>query len=113
MGIAVQFVLRTWKYTVHALDAPVSACNYLVTQQPASVVHLLPAAVDYLGKEESNLTVNFSRPGAQIVGQCESMVLALWGSTRPLSVCCCSCGESASADPCICCTLPTTTLICS
>ncbi|PRW60590.1 Glutamate decarboxylase [Chlorella sorokiniana] len=25
--------------------------------------------VDYLGKEESNLTVNFSRPGAQIVGQ--------------------------------------------
>ena len=42
------------------------------------MVHVFPAVVDYLGKEESNLTVNFSRPGAQIVGQCELMVSVAW-----------------------------------
>lgn len=39
-------------------------CSCITTTHPV-------LAVDYLGKEESNLTVNFSRPGAQIVGQCE------------------------------------------
>lgn len=44
--------------------------------QPMPPLHLV-LAVDYLGKEESNLTVNFSRPGAQIVGQCEIAGCAL------------------------------------
>lgn len=31
-----------------------------------------PYAVDYLGKEESNLTINFKRPGSMITAQVDA-----------------------------------------
>lgn len=56
-----------------------------------------PHQVDYLGKEEGNLTINFSRPAAQIVGQCEPIccracmpVLCCCGAWRRMVLLACS-----------------------
>ncbi|KAL4443896.1 hypothetical protein ABPG75_011633 [Micractinium tetrahymenae] len=44
-------------------------CAFIVWRSRDWVPKDMVFTVDYLGKEESNLTVNFSRPGAQVVGQ--------------------------------------------
>lgn len=44
--------------------------------------------VDYLGKEESNLTVNFSRPAAQVVGSTTTSSALGWTATAASSTTC-------------------------